>query len=374
MPLARRRLSSTALVAVLAALVGHVPAAAAADGSPSSAEVVGVELVAHPDQAHLGRRGMVSIVAEAAAGSVVEREVEVSNDTRRRQRLTVSVGGATVGDEGFLPDDADRLVTSWSAVEPAAVELVPGGRERVRVRIAVPADAPDGEHLAVVWVQPPASEGAIREVNRVGVRVYLTTTGGTPSADATTAPADFLIEGMVPRRLADGTPQVVARVRNTGGRTLDLVGELGLADGPGGVRAGPFPTDAVTTLGVGRVGEVLVTLPADLPAGPWLARLLLASGDVERAAEARIAFPSGAGAEADEVPAEMTPVERQRRVLIPIASTLLVTILVILAVLWWGWRRARRDEDDEPSDHERSDPETDDAARQSSRHRGAYPR
>lgn len=338
-----RLLALATTVAALATVVASGAQAAPSRDADARADQVGIELVAHPDQAGMGRRGMVSIVAEVRAGGVVEREVVVSNDTGDSLPLEVYVGGARVDEDGFVVDDDERLVAGWSQVEPRSTRLDPGGRERVTVRLAVPDDAPDGEHFGVVWLQPPASGGAIREVNRVGIRIYLSTSGGAPTAaTGASGTVDFVIDAMTPRRLADGRPQVLATVRNVGDRVVDLVGQLELSDGPGRSSAGPFPTDVVTTVAPGLAGTVVVTLPDDLPAGPWLGRLVLASGAVERAAEATLLFPTEADDAGREVPATMTPVERQRQVLIPIASTLLVTLLVIVFVLWRGWRRARR--------------------------------
>jgi hypothetical protein len=149
----------------------------------------------------------------------------------------------------------------------------------------------------VVWAERPAGPagGAVAIASRVGIRVYLSVgTGGEPASD-------FDIVSLQAGRDPGGRPLVAAEVRNTGGRALDLVGGLRLADGPGGLAAGPFPVELGTTVGVGQSAPVRVTLDPAVPAGPWSARLALRAGPVRRAARARIVFPPGRAAAAGRV-------------------------------------------------------------------------
>ncbi|MBW3590879.1 MAG: hypothetical protein KY393_03355, partial [Actinobacteria bacterium] len=60
---------------------------------------------------------------------------------------------------------------------------------------------------------------------------------------------------------------MTAEVRNTGGRALDLTGELTLTDGPGGLSGGPFPAELGTTLPVDGAAAVTVVLDEQLPDG-----------------------------------------------------------------------------------------------------------
>ncbi|MFF5262200.1 hypothetical protein ACFY4C_24960 [Actinomadura viridis] len=85
-------------------------------------------------------------------------------------------------------------------------------------------------------------------------------------------------------------------MRNTGGRALVISGSLSLSDGPGGLRAGPYPADLGVTLLPGGRAPVTVALDQRLPNGPWKARLTLRSGMVERKVSATLTFPaSGTG-------------------------------------------------------------------------------
>jgi hypothetical protein len=112
--------------------------------------------------------------------------------------------------------------------------------------------------------------------------------GGAPAAK-------FAIDGLAARRSADGSPSVVAQVRNTGGRALDLSGALKLTDGPAGLAAGPFPATLGVTLAPGDSSPVTVLLDRQIPDGPWQADLTLKSGLLEQTTKATLTFPTSQG-------------------------------------------------------------------------------
>jgi hypothetical protein len=117
------------------------------------------------------------------------------------------------------------------------------------------------------------------------VRIYLDIgPGGEP-------PSDFGISELVPARSKEGEPSVGIKVRNTGGRALDLTGSVSLVEGPGGIRAGPFEVTQATTLAAGESGTVTVRFPRDLPSGPWKIEVNLESGMVKRSASGPVTFP-----------------------------------------------------------------------------------
>jgi len=156
------------------------------------------------------------------------------------------------------------------------------------VTINVPKGATNGEHYAVVWAEVSAAApagGGVTLVNRVGVRMYLSIGPGGA------LPANFAIASLAAERTAAGAPLVVARIRNSGRRTLDISGTLTLSKGPGGLRAGPFRVTPVTTLAPGASDRVTVLLDKRLPNGPWRARMVLTSGPVQRTAVETITFP-----------------------------------------------------------------------------------
>jgi hypothetical protein len=89
---------------------------------------------------------------------------------------------------------------------------------------------------------------------------------------------------------------VVAKVRNTGRRTLEISGTVMLSKGPGGSRAGPFAAKLGAPLAPGDSRRVTVRLDRRLPRGPWRARLRLKTRLIHRVAVATITFPRRAAA------------------------------------------------------------------------------
>jgi hypothetical protein len=234
------------------------------------------------------------IVDHVPPGAVVKRRVEVSNSTASRRTISVYAAEAETRDGAFTfgAGRATNELTSWVTLDRPVLDLPAGGRALVAVTIRVPRSAAAGERYGVVWAEtasPPAAGEGVTVVNRVGVRLYLSVgPGGEP-------PSDFRVESVAASRAADGQPVVVAGVRNTGGRALDLTGSLVLSDGPGGLSAGPFPALLGTTLALAEAKQVAVPLDKRLPDGPWRARLKLRSGFVKRVAEASLIFPPPAG-------------------------------------------------------------------------------
>jgi hypothetical protein len=283
------------IVAGLAA-TATVPAARA----QAPAQTVGIRLLDAPTTRADDPRARQYIVDHVAPGTTISRRVEVNNDTAETQvvELYAAAAGIQGGTFQFGEGRAANDLTSWTTVEPAAVNPPAGGKSVATVRIAVPADASPGERYGVVWAELPAAVppgGGVAAVNRVGVRIYLSVGGGNEPA------SDFSITTFEARRDADGNPVVAATVRNTGGRAVDLSGQLRLTNGPGGLSAGPFDAKLGTTLGVGQTEPVLVTLDRAIPAGPWDARIVLRSGLTEREATARVTFPDAAASSADPV-------------------------------------------------------------------------
>ena len=285
-------LIATGLVAAAA-----VPGPALAQAPP---QTVGIRIVDAPTNRADDPRARQYIVDHLAPGTTITRRVEVSNDTAETQPVQLYAAAASIKDGNFQFGDgrAANDLTSWTTVEPATVSPPAGAKSVATVKIAVPADASPGERYGVVWAELAAAAppgGGIAAVNRVGVRIYLSVGGGNEPD------SDFSIASFEARRDADGNPVVGATVRNTGGRAVDLSGELRLANGPGGLSAGPFEAKLGTTLGIGQTEPVLVVLDRAVPAGPWDARIVLRSGLTEREATARITFPDAAASSAEPV-------------------------------------------------------------------------
>lgn len=286
------------LLTLIALVAGTLLPAAGAFGAPGAASDeghtgVGVRLADAPVAAHDNSRARVYIVDHVAPGTVIERRIEVSNDTGSTARVVVYaaaadlVGGSFVGLEAETPNE----LSTWMSVSRPELSLAAGDKAKVAVEIDVPADAPPGEQYAAIWAQTTADSAdgnGVTQVSRVGIRVYLSVgPGGEPASN-------FTIESFTAARSEAGGPMVQAVVHNTGGRALDLSGTLALTDGPGGLSAGPFPVDLGKTLGIGQSAPVNVELDEQLPDGPWKAEIEITSGLLTESAQATITFPDAA--------------------------------------------------------------------------------
>jgi LPXTG-motif cell wall-anchored protein len=327
-----------------------VPAAAAgptqAAPDPGS---IGIRLLDAPVSAGEDPRARTYIVDHLKPGTTIKRRVEVGNTTGAVQSVAVYAGGATIKGGSFNPTEGrtPSELTQWTEVDHATVSLKPDQRSAVEVTITVPKDASPGERYGAVWAEiagPSPDGGGVSLVNRVGVRIYLDVgPGGAPASN-------FALDGLAATRAADGSPSVVAQVRNTGGRALDLSGELTLTDGPGGLNAGPFPATLGVTLAPGDSSPVTVLLDRQIPDGPWQAALTLRSGLLEKTTKATLTFPSGEGSIEATVPAT----GGFAWWLAILGGALLGLGLIFLLLLF---RRRRSDEDApaEPPSHRRSD-------------------
>jgi hypothetical protein len=280
-----------------------------------------------------------------APGTTLVRHVKVSDLTRKPVHLLLYADASSVDKLGWQVADghATNELTSWMTVTPSSVDLQPGASASAVVTIAVPPKASSDERYATVVAELPASAPtASRQVSvatRVGVRVYLAVgPGGEPRSD-------FTVSTLTASRDKDGTPEVTAQVTNTGRRALDVGGALTLANGPGGLRAGPYDASVPRTIGIGDTEGVVVRLDKQTPAGPWLAKVVLRSGYVQHAVTATLSFPAAAGASAAPVRATSVPLTANRNVLVPVALGLIGLGLIVLVV--FVLRRRRRRDDDE---------------------------
>lgn len=237
---------------------------------------------------------MKYIVDHLKPGTTIHRRFEVSNKTGALRELSLYPAAATIAGNRFTFAEgrASNELSEWTRVEPAVLRLAPWEKAEARVTIKVPDTATPGERYAVVWAEsgtPPDATHNIGGITRVGVRVYLDIGNSGEYAD-------FRIDKLIARRGEDGRPSVLAHVRNTGKRALDLKGKLYLSDGPGGLSAGAHLVTNGTTLPPGGAGTVSIDgLDKRLPTGPWTARLHLESGWVRHSITARLSFPPPGG-------------------------------------------------------------------------------
>ena len=286
-------------------------------------------------------RAKVYVVDNVEAGAVIERAIEVSNRTNQPMQPRLYVAPAKVADGAFTVDERagpEAGLAGWASMAPARLELAPGERARATLRIAVPEDTEDGEYYGAALAEiRPGGDGEVSVVSRVGVRIYLAV-GDEPLV------TDFEITKLTAGRTDGGAPMVTASVTNTGERALDMSGELELADGPGGIRAGPFNAELGRTLAIGETQPVRVVLDEETPAGPWEATLTLRSGRVEKAVEGTIRFP-----EPGDRPTDITFEEVEEGKSQAALAAVLLLLLVLLGLLFWLWKR-RRDKREDPQE------------------------
>jgi hypothetical protein len=298
---------------------------------------VGIRLLEAPTAREKDPRARRSIVDHVKPGASFSRKFEVSNTTTGQRLIAIYAAAADVAGGQFVPADGrtQNELSGWITLDTANADLPAGGTAQPRLTITVPPTATAGERYAVIWAElPPATPpaGGVAVVNRVGLRVYLSVgPGGEP-------PTDFVIQSLTAERDDQKRPVVQATVKNTGGRALDLSGNLRLTNGPGGLSAGPFDARLGTTLAIGASAPVTIPLDPSLPDGPWHARIELRSSTTVRTAEATITFPAAAGATASPVSAE--PVgEKASSSLLPVLLAVGGGVLLLLLLLFLLLRR-----------------------------------
>jgi hypothetical protein len=325
--------------AALATVVLIPVASAAALPRTADSDTVGIQLLEAPSVKRADPRAKIYIIDNLKAGTTIHRRVGVTNHTNTRLSIRLYAAAATIKNGAFTPEagHSQNELSSWISVAPATVDIAPGAQAKATVTIAVPTNATNGEQYAAVFAEPPPAAGknGVSEVNRVGIRVYLSVGNGEPASD-------FVIQSMKAFRTDQGLPAVTAQVKNTGGRALDMSGSLRLSSGPGGLNAGPFPAKLGTTLGIGQTEPVSVFLDKALPNGPWLARLDLQSGLLKRAATATITFPD----KGEAAPVQAKLVEAKKSEIPWLAIALGVLALLLLGfLLFFLFKRRSRPED-----------------------------
>ena len=287
-----RRLFGVLLLALAAGTL--VPAASAVAGANPvrpGPQRFGVRLVDVPVSEAHNPRGLRYIIDFLPAGAVIHRRIAILNQESAKSHFTVYPDAAQITHGRFIGDAGHTRseLTSWISIAHPSVTLRPHSSVMDMVTIRVPRKPTRAEHYGMIWVQQVANARdargfAIKEVNRVGIRIYLAVgRGGVP-------PTNFTINSIAGHRSPGGRAILTARARNTGGRAVDLYGTARLTGGPGGTSAGPFPIHQVITLAPGQSGTVTFIPGRRLPSGPWRATIKLASGFTHRSASATILF------------------------------------------------------------------------------------
>jgi hypothetical protein len=288
----RRHLSALLLVAaVFTAAISALASPAQAAG-PSGPGSFGIQLVDVPAAVAGNPRALQYIIDHMHPGATIRQRIRIANFSPHAGRITIYPDAATITDGAFIGDAGETRseLTTWITTSRQTVSLAPHASATITMTLHVPRAASSGNRYGLIWAQETSlsrfSSGiAIREINRVGVRIYLSVgPGGAP-------PSNFAITSLIASRSAQGLPVVRARVRNTGGLALDISGNLKLSDGPGGLTAGPYNVESDVTLAPGQSWPVTILLSKQLPDGPWRAVINLVSGLTKRHAVATIQFP-----------------------------------------------------------------------------------
>ncbi|NMM91985.1 hypothetical protein B2J88_48300 [Rhodococcus sp. SRB_17] len=288
-----------------------------------------VQLLDIPAATQRDPRARAYVVDHLPPGTVINRRIQVRNNSDSAQSVRIYTGAAHI-DNGTFVGDSDPSVnelTGWTSVDQTNIDLPSRGAAEVTVTIDVPENAAEAEQYGAVWaeIRSAASQGSnIVQASRAGIRIYLSVGPGNG------APADFAITSLTTSRDTQGNPQISALVTNTGGRAVDITGELTLTRGPGGLSAGPVTAQQGTTIAPGGTGTVVATMSPELPNGPWNANLHLKSGLLERSSEADITFPDAGLGET---------VEPQNSYASAVAGGAAAIVLVAAAMFWWLRRR-----------------------------------
>jgi hypothetical protein len=256
---------------------------AAAGGSVANAVVVppsfGTRLVTVPVSEAHNPRALEYIIGDLTPGTVIRRRILIANNEPRTSHFTVYPDAAHIRNGSFTGDAGQTAseLTTWISIQHGRVTLRRDTSVQDLVTIRVPRVATRGEHYGVIWVQQVAraktAHGvAIREVNRVGIRIYLAIGKGGA------LPTKFVITKIAGYRSPQGQPVLAARVSDTGGLAVDLSGTVRLTAGPGGTSAGPFSSQKVVTLAPGQSGTLTFLPGRRLPSGPWRATVTAVSG------------------------------------------------------------------------------------------------
>jgi hypothetical protein len=321
--------------------VALAPVAAAADEptpAPSGSSYTWTVEPATVD----GPDGRVSLRHEIDPGQVVSDAIALTNFSSTAAEFAVYASDGVVTADGNFdiapPDVAPSAAGTWVGISgegvdgsrPRAeggilVEVPAGGRVIVPLTIAVPADAPPGDHPAGVAAELVQAEGsAIQFSSRVGVRLHLRVTGDVVAALAATHVTASYVPSWNPFAL--GSVTLDYTLENTGNVRLGAVSESSLVAAFGTAR---------TSTSVDR-REILpgeaVAVHTEIPAWP----LFLGWGEVT-------VTPSVVGE--DEVLAPLTAAGGSFFVAtVPWSQLALIALLVggVLLVRWAMRRSARR--------------------------------
>jgi hypothetical protein len=231
--------------------------------------------------------------------------IPVRSESGEAQQVRVTVRSwyrDSLGSNQYVPyDSLDSSCRERLQVFPASFQIGARATEFVRVSYAPsgPADAGCWAIVFVEVVRPPSTraqtDGAALEINVVtGVKVYVHGATTTSSGEVLSADVESFYET---RRVPPNTPadstlvrQVAVRFENTGTAHLIVKTTVEIRNASTQVVREIAGNDAYLTPRAFR--DILVRIPADLPAGRYVAVALLDYGGAEiRAAQVEFEIP-----------------------------------------------------------------------------------
>lgn len=316
--------------------MGAAPMVTVAETTAATPTGIGIRLLDIPSSTQGDPRARAYIIDRLKPGTEITRRIQVENNTDSTQTIRLYPGAASIDGGSFIGAESGSIneLTTWTSLAQTQIELPSGSKAEVPVTIKVPSDAAEDEHYGAIWAEArsPANKDGMVQANRVGIRMYLSTGPGNGK------PADFSVTSLTAARDSEDLPQLSALVTNTGGRALDVTGELRLTDGPGELSAGPFSTQQVRTIAPGKNQTVIFDMPRELPNGPWTAQIELKSGLLERQASAPVTFPDAGTGEA------VAPIQEGGNQWLPIAGIIAALLIAIITSILVMRHRRRREE------------------------------
>ncbi len=225
---------------------------------------------------------------DLTAGTQKVDEVSIINNESERVEMTTEVADFEYDEKGemrYIEENQENPSVSslkkWLHYDTKEFSLEPGGEQRIRFTVDVPANAEPGGHYGVIFFRTkPKGSGNIGVSARIGSLILVTIPGNVKKTGEV---VDFKIgklndkNEVVSRDFFERGPlDVFYRVKNTGNVHFKPTGRLLIKDGNGKILQEIPPADLRVFPGLGRDYNQQVNLD---PWGFYEAVLELNDGD-----------------------------------------------------------------------------------------------
>lgn len=335
--------ATTALLAVVASLLGPLPASAAplAEEPTDPPQVTWSVSPAGRD----GSDDRVAFAYAVDAGTQIQDFVAISNfaggTATFRVYATDAITDFDTGAFGLKKSSEPAVdLGSWITTEVEEITLAVGESAIVPFQILVPSDATPGDHTAgiIASVTVAGTNEAGQAVNleqRVAARVYLRISGLPIAAvEATGLVASYTPEW---NPFGGGTAGVDFAVSNTGNVRVDVEQEVVLS-GPFGIELAVLSADPVRNLLPGQAKHVRLDASGIPPVLLLWAHVALTPGEPTDTVAQSGGERTASGEEAPPRPeVEYLPVDAET-LTGAVSWTLLALVLLVLVAIWLIWR------------------------------------